>query len=115
MAFSFSAVLFAVGAFLSGIYAVTRGWGLSLYVKKNRHTRWIDLSSIGDPSKKMGSGGYDSLRAIRYIYNDLDNDDHKINDLKKSLRISIKLMGFFLVGIVLSIALIIVFHLVRKS
>ncbi|MBI4684008.1 MAG: hypothetical protein HY755_02290 [Nitrospirae bacterium] len=90
-------MVFAVVAFLSGLYVIAKSTQLSLYLKKNRYERWREFGL-----------GFNSFKALRYIKSDVDNEDEQILRLKDSIKIGMRHMAIFILAIVVSGGILII-------
>jgi len=64
------------------LYSAFLGRGLPKYVFSNHYDRWCYLTS----GPGWGPGGVNSIRWLRYIFSDQDNDDPQIIALKSATK-----------------------------
>ena len=57
-------------------------FALYSYLKKHHYKRWCEITTFGP----FGPGAQNSIRGINYIFSDLEIDDFKILQYKKTLR-----------------------------
>jgi len=100
-----SLLLFTLGVVCFCLYGFVYNVKLTLYLKKNKYDRWRELSSIG----RFGPGMSNPLRAFRYVYGKLDDEDESILRYKHRIRLAIRL-GFF-TGVAMFVNAIILFQI----
>lgn len=72
----------SVGWWIVLLYSALLGRGLPKYVFSNHYDRWCYLTS----GPGWGPGGVNSIRWLRYILSDQDNDDPQIIALKAATK-----------------------------
>ena len=101
--------------FLAGIYTCIKGWQIDFYLKRNKIERWDELSSnnytLWNNRKPFtsnvirgGASFVDLSKAIKYINNDLDNEDPQILRLKKSARNGIRYINYSFIAFIVILA-----------
>lgn len=88
---------------ISGFLAFLRSLSLYGHLKKENYTRWRELTTLGP----FGPGAQNSVRGLRYIYNDLDCTDPRIFRLKDSIRKNIRAFIAMLITMLLNMAIVI--------
>lgn len=93
--------IFAVTAFIPGIYAIFKSHQLSSYLKKNKYARWREFSPR------------DNFMALKYIKSEVDNEDEYILRLKVTLKRSMNAVALFILSAFVTGALIFILALTR--
>lgn len=85
-----------------------------MYLKENKYERWRELSTIDTPFGKIGPGGGDSFKTMRYINNDLDNEDENILRFKDKAKIGMRYMGILFFAFLVTMGIVVAIILTTK-
>jgi hypothetical protein len=77
-----SFLVFFVTGFVAAVFTVLNTFRLLSYLKSEKYSRWVWLTSIG----KVGPGLKNLFRLFPYIYGELDNENQNILRYKHSIR-----------------------------
>ena len=95
--FVISLVLF-ISFFIVGLLLLIYTIKLRIYLKRNNHDHWINISTICGVS-----GGANPIQLIKYVFGNIDNQDQPIGGIKKKLRLLFKLGATIFVFIIILI------------
>ena len=96
-----SLVLMIIMFFAFFGYAFINNLRLFFYLKKERYRRWVDVTSI----RGFGPGS-SSLRWLKYLFSNDDNDDERIMKYKNTVKIGLKYALVMLLGLIVDIVML---------
>jgi hypothetical protein len=91
-----------IAVVLGGLVAFWYNMRLFFYLQKHHYSKWCDLTTIGT----MGPGASNPFRWIPYLYCDSEGDDPPIHELKRRIRLVLKIEFALLAAIGVNVILI---------